>query len=160
MDDLIYRQAAIQTALEFIVEYLDGAFDDDFQKKLMERMNNLPSAQPTQSNTPNALTALDCISRHAALDECLELAEARRNWGTEEGQAEIRGIDAVMCALHDLPSAQPEHKHGKWVLVRDEEAGNALYMCSACGKGDIHAPEVKVSYCWNCGAEMRGAEDE
>ena len=49
---------------------------------------------------------------------------------------------------------QPEHKHGKWVFVRDEEAGNALYMCSACGKGDIHAPEVKVSYCWNCGAEM------
>ena len=46
MDDLISRQEAIKTALEFIVEYLGGAFDEDFQKKLMERMNALPSAQP------------------------------------------------------------------------------------------------------------------
>ena len=46
MDDLISRQAATQTALEFIVEYLGGAFDEDFQRKLIERMNALPSAQP------------------------------------------------------------------------------------------------------------------
>ena len=46
MSDVIDRQAAIQTALEFIVEYLGGAFDEDFQKMLMERMNALPSAQP------------------------------------------------------------------------------------------------------------------
>lgn len=45
--DVIYRQVAIKTALEFIVEYLGGAFDEDFQKKLMEQMNALPSAQPT-----------------------------------------------------------------------------------------------------------------
>lgn len=46
MNDLISRQAATQTALEFIVEYLGGAFDEDFQRKLIERMNALPSAQP------------------------------------------------------------------------------------------------------------------
>lgn len=45
MSDLIDRQAAIQTALEFIIEYLGGAFDEDFQKKLIERMSLLPSAQ-------------------------------------------------------------------------------------------------------------------
>lgn len=46
MDDLISRQAATQTALEFIVEYLGGAFDEDFQRKLIERMNALPPARP------------------------------------------------------------------------------------------------------------------
>lgn len=46
MNDPIDRQAATQTALEFIVEYLGGAFDEDFQRKLIERMNALPSAQP------------------------------------------------------------------------------------------------------------------
>lgn len=46
MNDTIYRREAIKTALEFIVEYLGGAFDEDLQKKLMERMNALPSAQP------------------------------------------------------------------------------------------------------------------
>lgn len=66
-----------------------------------------------------------------------------------------RAIDAVM----ELPSAQPERKKGTWIFVRVEEAGNVLYECSECGKGDIHAPEVSVSYCWNCGADMRGEKD-
>lgn len=45
MSELIDRQAAIQTALEFIIEYLGDAFDEDFQKKLIERMSLLPSVQ-------------------------------------------------------------------------------------------------------------------
>lgn len=44
--ELISRREATQTALDFIVEYFGGAFDEDFQKKLMERMNALPSKQP------------------------------------------------------------------------------------------------------------------
>ena len=52
MDDLISRQAATQTALDFIVEYLGGAFDEDFQKKLKERMNAVPSAQPENDWIP------------------------------------------------------------------------------------------------------------
>ena len=53
-----------------------------------------------------------------------------------------------------------KRKRGKWIFIRGEEDGNALYECSECGKGDIHAPEVMVSYCWNCGADMRGDSDE
>jgi hypothetical protein len=49
MDDLISRQTATQTALDFIVEYLGGAFDEDFQRKLIERMNALPSARPERT---------------------------------------------------------------------------------------------------------------
>lgn len=47
-------------------------------------------------------------------------------------------------------------KTGKWILIRPDEdkAGNGLYECSECGKGDIHAPEVEVPFCWNCGARM------
>jgi len=48
MNDLISRQAAIDTALEFIVEYLGGAFDEDFQKELSKRMLELPSVEPEQ----------------------------------------------------------------------------------------------------------------
>ena len=44
-NDCISRREAIKTALEFIVEYLGGAFDEDFQKKMIERMNALPSAE-------------------------------------------------------------------------------------------------------------------
>ena len=46
MSDLIQRQDAIDTALEFFVEFLGGAFHEDDQKILMKRMNELPSAEP------------------------------------------------------------------------------------------------------------------
>ena len=88
----------------------------------------------------------DLISRQEAIDAIVA-------W-TVEDRPDIEMPTDLVGRINALPSAQPEHKHGKWVFVRGEEAGNALYMCSACGKGDIHAPEVKVSYCWNCGAEM------
>ena len=49
-----------------------------------------------------------------------------------------------------------ERKTGKWIHIRDEEDGNALYECSVCHKGEIHVPIVEVTYCWNCGAKMEG----
>lgn len=47
-----------------------------------------------------------------------------------------------------------KQRAGKWIHIRDEEDGNALYECSVCHKGEIHVPIVEVSYCWNCGARM------
>lgn len=63
----------------------------------------------------------------------------------------------ITIILEEIPSAQP--KKGKWILIRPDEdkAGNGLYECSECGKGDIHAPEVEVPFCWNCGAHMTGS---
>ena len=52
MSDLIRREDAINTALEFFVEFLDGAFHEDDQKILMKRMNELPSAEPERKWIP------------------------------------------------------------------------------------------------------------
>lgn len=46
MNDLISRQDAIITSLEFFVEYLGGAFDENSQKELMARLQRLPSEEP------------------------------------------------------------------------------------------------------------------
>ena len=46
MSDLISRQAAIDAALTFLVEYCGAAFDEDMQKMLCESLDALPSAQP------------------------------------------------------------------------------------------------------------------
>ena len=95
----------------------------------------------------------DTIYRQAAIDavKCGALSAAMVYGRTDEGST---ALYETVKAIKALPSAQPERNTGTWIFVRGEEAGNALYMCSECGKGDIHAPEVKVSYCWNCGAEM------
>ena len=46
MSDLISRQAAIKTSLEFFVEFLGGAFDENSQKELIARFQRLPVEQP------------------------------------------------------------------------------------------------------------------
>ena len=98
----------------------------------------------------------DCISRQAAIDaiHCKITVTGRQN-------AEL--VAATMSAFVDriraLPSAQPERPKGEWIHIRDEEDGNALYECSVCHKGEVHVPIVEVSYCWNCGADMRGEQD-
>lgn len=49
MDDLINRQDAIETSLEFFVEFLGGAFYEDSQKELIAKFQRLPSVQPQRT---------------------------------------------------------------------------------------------------------------
>lgn len=58
-------------------------------------------------------------------------------------------------AIYDAPTVEPE-RHGRWIHIRTEPDGNALYECSECHKGEVHVPIVEVHYCWNCGARMDG----
>ena len=82
----------------------------------------------------------------------------KENWmkgtGEEAQGAWKRDIDK-MPTIDAVPV-----KHGKWIECHEEENGNFLFECSVCHKGDIHAKEVEVSYCWNCGAKMDGGKDD
>ena len=151
-DDLISRQAAIEAAME---ELESGTYFD-----IPSKIKGLPSVQPEILACGEGelvqTGSSDLISRQVAIDAIQRIGRLAT---LPDNDAVIR-MSAVEYVLFNLPSAQPERKQGEWIYVRGEEAGNALYMCSECGKGDIHAPEVKVSYCWNCGADMRGDSDE
>ena len=59
MDKLISEQAAIETALTYLVEYCGAAFDEDMQRMLKDRLNSLPSAQLEPCE--------DCVSRKAVI---------------------------------------------------------------------------------------------
>ena len=97
----------------------------------------------------------DLISRQAAIDrieehmrfgdELYPLAETDRilNYAFEV---------AASC-VYNLPSA--ERKRGRWITKSTN--GEMFDVCSACGYVEWDDPH---NYCPNCGAEMRGEEDE
>lgn len=64
------------------------------------------------------------------------------------------GVYPLACDVRALPPAQPEPKKGKWIINSD---GYYPY-CSECRKepknGDM------TDFCPNCGADMRGEQDE
>lgn len=68
-------------------------------------------------------------------------------------QGQIQGFEWQFKKLCELPSAQPERKKGKWL-----RSGNCIfpYECDQCGDTNERA----TPFCPNCGAEMRGEQDE
>lgn len=71
-------------------------------------------------------------------------------------------IQARDMAINSL--SQPERIKGRWILAKEQrrediENGNYMYNCSNCDCGDLHSKAVNVSYCWNCGADMRGVAE-
>ena len=48
---------------------------------------------------------------------------------------------------------------GEWIEAERQDPseimnGNAYFICSCCGAGDLHATTAEVPYCWKCGAKM------
>lgn len=69
----------------------------------------------------------------------------------------VHSANLIIRFLQEQPQEDVvKLKRGKWVQTGDvDKDGNAWYECSFCHKGDCHAASQIVSYCWNCGAEMR-----
>ena len=141
MDDLISRQAAIDAVRSYYDEF------DTSDKSIEDRIKALPSAQPNVHDT----NVGDIISRQDAIDA---LGERPMVWAESDYELGARNqYDADVLALETLPSA--ERKKGRWITKSTN--GEMFDVCSACGYvewDDSH------NYCPNCGAEMRGEEDE
>ena len=60
-------------------------------------------------------------------------------------------LGKVWQQIKDLPSAQ---KKGHWVENHDSDHA---WKCSECGCGYT---DSKLSFCYDCGADMRGDDDE
>ena len=63
-DDSISRQAAIDALGEMVMNWTDSEYELgqlNQWKADRKAIIDLPSAQTTQNNTPNALVSLDCV---------------------------------------------------------------------------------------------------
>lgn len=110
----------------------------------------------TESFSPYPNNLNPSYTRYVAqMDERTRLKHMVADAPTIEPQqtCEYWDSESKFCALC-RPSVQPQPRTGKWIHIRTEEDGNALYECSLCHMGEIHVPIVEVKYCWNCGAKM------
>lgn len=100
----------------------------------------------------------DLISRQAAIDAIADYLSKTTYTSS------ISHLNTGALILAKVPSAQSERKTGRWILYEnqrqeDVDNDNYLYICSECGKSDLHAKTQKVPFCWNCGSRMDGEED-
>lgn len=140
MADLIDRQAAINALDELcdrVCEY------GEKHRSVMCVSCPLGSAFDVLENlsTPQP----DCIRRQAVIDSL-----HRRFKDGFCGDAWWNST-IVLSAINETPSAQPERKTGRW---KGEGMGD--YRCSWCG--EVSHPQT--NFCPNCGADMRGGNDE
>ena len=112
----------------------------------------------------------DLISRQAAIDAIRASTKKYRGFMEMEMYTDDDAVEAV----ESLPSAQPEHivkvinaqptieperKRGKWIICTEafEETFHTGCRCSVC---NYWKPMGIWNFCPNCGAEMKGDQDE
>ena len=90
----------------------------------------------------------DTIYRQEAVDAVIEWYGCKPN-----------DIEAFEKIIEAIPSA--DRPQGKW-LIEKTLYDNYNYRCSYCDWYECHAyPDVEpYNYCPNCGARMKGADDE
>ena len=96
----------------------------------------------------------DLISRQAAIDA---IERESRNVDSRYFISEriVHTSDAVE-AISLLPSAQPERGH--WIEIRNKRGVVIAIKCDKCSRFPKRG--VKSDFCPNCGADMRGDQDE
>lgn len=85
----------------------------------------------------------DLIDRRDAIYAAVEAAD---EWG---GGMNPERAKIIGKAILNLPSVQPEQKHGMWIRL-----SNNLAQCSECKDYINNAISCGYNYCPNCGAEM------
>ena len=96
------------------------------------------------------------INRKEATDHFEHILEAT-NDGEGYNRGWCDGVQFCIGFLKDLPTADVrENVHGKWIPISDiDKDRNQLFECDNCHHTDLHAYNIEVPFCWNCGADMR-----
>ena len=110
------------------------------------------------------------MTREEAIQELMTHIEHWERLKTEriapKEEAE-RTTEAFNMAINALENERPKghwirHEHGSWTFVNDKgERGGWIpdYECNLCGSRGWKYADA-MNFCPNCGARMKGADDE
>mgnify|MGYP006988847330 CR=1 FL=1 len=104
----------------------------------------------------------DLIDRKAAIEDIAEWIYYEPNM---HGKMMGYGISDwewwIENVLSDLPSVQPERKKGKWIGNPRHQACSECRITYCIPDGQDGTLDMTFyNYCPNCGADMRGRQDE
>ena len=101
----------------------------------------------------------DLISRQAVLDKFKSLCDVCGEGEKYDGvMCRCCSLDDGICIVEDMPSAEPERKHGEWIK---EKENDVLCHCSTCGYKVVSAlSNLFYNFCPHCGADMRGNNEK
>lgn len=143
MDDTISRQAAIDELKERRKIYCDNT-PESFSllgHSDKSRVDEIDSAIAILVNLPSAEPEKVCIAN-------VTLSEKTLKELVEKAKAEM--VQSTLTVI------EPERKKGKWKRIR-KDFTHYDYECSECY---FTSHFNKHNFCPNCGADMRGDENE
>ena len=77
--------------------------------------------------------------------------------GAEMTEKKIRLLDLSQQPIADIVPVV----HAHWIATgRSDGNDNYDFVCCRCKHTDIHSRQVKVPYCWFCGARMDEREEK
>ena len=100
-------------------------------------------------DTPEGSYTYHYENKYWDMFDCVDLPRAKHWDGHTEADAETR--------LMSLKPAQPERIKGRWEVASTGYSG--FMRCSACKTGCC-GDNRSMNFCPNCGADMRGEQDE
>ena len=121
-----------ETKRERYIRILSGLGGADISAEACKEIVELLKEQPTQTNTPNALKALDCVERQAAIDALDEIeAEVADGYGYQYAKWREYFVE--------MPPAQPD-------IIRCRNCKFASGDSRICMKFG-HSPIGELDFC-------------
>lgn len=147
----------IQTAVDvdpWAVEIAVEAMQEKISREPSEEPKTAENGSTTCMNPEKThdRTTGDLISRQAAIDAIS--AEVDLYGGSFR-----KGLNMAKGCVQNLPSAQPEHKTGRWMRYGEDGGHNdhdtVYWQCDQCLNTERGRREKPMKFCPSCGARMQ-----